>query len=126
MNNPYWWETRREDESTASYLGRVLDEVGFKDMAEAARRYHYDDYLCPNDIPNAAFNIQRLVRDLRDKARSAIRDQRHKTYVVIDAAKDGEFDCTRQEAEAWAKSYEGQETFNELLYPNKRHSKGGE
>ena len=46
----YFWERRREGEPTPTYLGRVLDELGFPDMARRAREGHFDDYFAPPEV----------------------------------------------------------------------------
>jgi hypothetical protein len=109
-----WWHPRRDDEPTADYLARVLDELGHTDMARRALLAHFDDYFCPPDVDDGA-NIHRLVAELDSWARSATRDQRHRARAVIEAAKDGEFDGTRAEADRWAASADGQAAFHELF-----------
>jgi hypothetical protein len=109
-----WWQPRRDGEPTADYLGRVLDDLGHPNMADRARRAHFDDFFCPPEIDDGA-NIHRLVFEVTDWARSASREQRHRAVAVIDAAKDGEFDGTWEEADRWAASADGRAAFRELL-----------
>lgn len=122
MSNAHWWESRRDNEATAEYLARVLDELGNADMAARARLAHFDDYFCPDDVDDGA-NILRLVVELRDWARSATRDQRHRAHVLIEAAEDGEFDGTSQEARQWAASPDGQATFRAFTRLARRHER---
>ncbi len=114
MSTTVWWERRRHGEPTADYLARVLDEMGAAPLASRALAYHFDDYQCPADVDDGA-NMQRLVTAVRDWSRSSTRAQRDRAKVVIDAVMNGEFDGTRDEAQAWAASPDGQATFAELL-----------
>lgn len=114
METTHWWERRRSGEPTATYLGRVLEDLGARDLATKARRCHYDDYFCPDKVDDG-FNIHRLISELVDWSRSATRDQRDRAKVMIQAATDGEFDGTREESEQWAASETGQEVFRELI-----------
>lgn len=107
-----WWAPRRDDESTAEFLGRVLDELGAPDLAANARAFHYDDFRCtlPDDIGN---NIHRLITEVEEWA--AAHHQPRRARVVMEAARQGEFDGTLEEARAWQASPEGQSIFGELL-----------
>lgn len=108
-----WWEPRRDGEATPDYLGRVLDELGDPEMARRARLGHFDDYACPPDVDDGA-NIHRLVAELRALV-VANGDSQGRAQAVIDAAKEGEFDGTRAEAQQWMAGPEGQATVRELL-----------
>ena len=108
-----WWERRREDEPTASYLGRVLDAAGERELAEKARLYHYDDYFRPAEIDDG-LNIHALVRDLQ-QVRTHSRPRRERLAAIVEAAKNGEFDGTREEAHQWEQTPEGQQALRELL-----------
>lgn len=110
----YWWEPRRDGEATAAYLARVLDALGADALANKARLFHYDDFFCPDTVDDGA-NIPRLIANVRGWSRSATRDQRERAKVVMTAAKDGEFDGTRAEADAWAASPDGQAAFRDLI-----------
>jgi hypothetical protein len=109
-----WWDTRRENEPTNEYLGRVLDALGAQTMAVNARAYHYDDYFCPPEVDDG-MNMIRLRRDLLDWARHSPRANDRRVKEVADAVVHGEFDGTKAESEAWAASPDGRETFRELL-----------
>lgn len=80
-------------------------------MLRAAIDGYYDDYLSPLAAP-----VNQLVADLRSlaalpstgpKARAALAG-------LVSRAIGGEFDGTREEAEAWAASPEGRAVFREL------------
>lgn len=112
----YWWEPRHDREPTAAYLGRVLDELGpgFAHMATKARGYHYDDFFCPDDVDDG-MNIPRLVADLHRWSQAPLpQETRQRAAVMIEAAKNGEFDGTREESDAWAASPDGQAAFRDL------------
>lgn len=109
-----WWEPRREGERTFAYLARVLDELGAEHLAVKARAAHYDDFECPAEIDDG-MNIQRLVRDLDSWRTRATKEQRLRAGVVIDAAKAGEFDCTKEESDRYAASARGQADMKALM-----------
>jgi len=113
----YWWPARRDDEATADYLARVLDELGAGELAVQARACHFDDFRCPPDVDDG-MNIHRLVHGVRVWAGGQDETSvRRRAMSVIDAAVAGEFDSTAEESRAWAESPEGQTTFRELMGP---------
>ena len=61
-------------------------------------------------------NMHRLIADLREQidSRSGA-TQTKRVNLLVEAAMDGEFDGTAEEAEAWGESAEGREVFRELL-----------
>lgn len=121
-----WWESRREGERTNVYLARVLQAMGpkMREIAEQAERYWYDDFFAPEESGDMGDNIHRLVEAIDSASRSADRVNRIRARAVIAAAKEGEFDGTREEARYWAASPDGQETFNLLLRRGFPPSKG--
>jgi len=80
-------------ESTAERLYRILVARGLREMAAKAKTGYYDDFRSPLATP-----IVQLVVDL---TRAGHLD-------LAERAKEGEFDATKEEADAWAKSPEGQ------------------
>lgn len=111
----YWWERRRDGEPTAAYLARVLDLLGepYAAVATAARALHFDDYFCPEEIDDGA-NIHRLVAAIACVKPADQALKRRATRVAV-AAKEGEFDGTREESREWARSPQGRAAFAELL-----------
>jgi hypothetical protein len=69
------------------------------EMIRRARRNKYHDFL-----GDEAFNIHMIVEHARRLGYDDIAQQ----------AIDGKYDATKEEADAWAASPEGQETFAEL------------
>lgn len=114
-----WWAPRRDNEPTAEYLARVLDDLGATQLAANARAYHYDDYRCPDHIDDA-MNIYRLILDI--EAWAVTHNHPRRARIVAAAARFGEFDGTADEATAWAASPEGQATFAQL-YANARQAR---
>lgn len=113
----YAWETRKQGEETAAYLGRVLEDyLGLREMADRARKGHFDDYFCPPDIADGLETL-RLVNELAAKMRtiSSFTPQWTRIKEVRDAVIAGEFDSTKEESDRWAASEDGQETFKLLL-----------
>jgi hypothetical protein len=111
------FERRRKNELTTEYLGRVLEDyLYFPEMAKRAREGHFDDYFCPPEVDDG-MNIHRLVWELQFKLENINKDtpQGHRIKEVIGVAIDGGFDGTKEEAERWGASKEGQESFKRLL-----------
>ena len=90
-------------QSTKQRLAAALRDAGFLDLAEEAARGMFDDYESPNAMP-----LHNLVARLREQMSVA-------ADVMIARVIEGEFDGTEAEADAWARSPEGQATFRELL-----------
>lgn len=110
MSEDLWWERRRTGEATAAYLARVLRELGAEQLAEDAARCHYDEFLCPPAVAKG-MPVERLMRDVEQWGD---RDQTGRVYVVLKAVRDGEFEGTVEEANAWASSPDGQEALSSL------------
>lgn len=73
---------------TKEKLARVLREAGLKRLAVNAMNGIYDEFETPLALP-----LTTLVGELRAAGREDLAQR------VI----DGEWDCTREEADAWAK-----------------------
>lgn len=89
-------------DSTTERLARALEErenPRLAAMIVRAREGYYDDYLSPLATP-----IIHLVQDLRQNGE----------HELAGRAMQGEFDGTKEEAEAWAQSPEGREVFEEF------------
>lgn len=87
--------------TTAAKLTAALIAAGAPDdMVSAARMGYYDDYRSPLTAP-----ITQLVADAN----------RYGLDTIAERAREGDFDGTTEEADAWAKSPEGQEAFRDLL-----------
>lgn len=88
---------------SAEKLARALDELDdprVRPLVWRARRGFYHDYLSP-----LADNTGQLISDLRALG----------LHEFASRVKDGEFDATGAESDAWARSPDGRETFNALL-----------
>lgn len=93
--------TRREGESSSTFLARVLTDEGAPEwMVSLATENHYDDFKSPLAMPETQLHADALANDLPQVA----------AWVV-----DGIFDATKAESDEWAASPEGQAVFNELL-----------
>jgi hypothetical protein len=84
-------------------LACALVAAELYDMADRAVSGWYDDYLSPLDTP-----IMQLVNDLQQAGTPD-------AMLVREQVIAGEFDATPEEANTWAKSPEGRETFASLL-----------
>lgn len=90
---------------TTERLAQALEARGnprLAGMIRKARAGEYDDYLSCSPTP-----INDLVRDLRQNGESELAGR----------AMRGEFDGTKEEADAWANSPEGQEIFRQFGRP---------
>lgn len=86
---------------TTERLARDLEEAGAPaEMVQLARNGYYDDFKSPLAMPEA-----QLMHDAREAGLQSI----------VEGVMDGRWDATREEADAWAASPDGQETFQELL-----------
>lgn len=94
---------------TTEKLANILSENGApEDMIKKAREGYYDDFKS-----NLASPIIQLVNDLTKLG----------FIGLATRAKNGEFDASKEESDAWLHSPEGQnglqEIFNRLLTNNK-------
>jgi hypothetical protein len=100
-------------EHTTVKLAKALQAIpGMpRQMIERAIAGHYHDYLSPLATPE----IQ-LVADLRALANTPATkyDARPMLRALADAVIAGEYDASKEEADEWAASAEGQETFRQL------------
>jgi hypothetical protein len=110
----YWWERRRTGEQTPMCLGRVLDELGLRDMARRAREGHFDDFFAPAEVADG-LEILRLYNELAGKLAVMRKTDRRRVRQVMEAVKAGEFDATKQESDRWAASKDGQDTMRALV-----------
>lgn len=98
---------------TTAKLAEALSAVPGvpRDMIQRAVDGYYHDYLSPLTFPE-----MQLVADLRELASlpATPRDSRPLLRALADRVVDGEFDASKEEADAWAASSEGQETFRQL------------
>lgn len=87
--------------ATTEKLALALEEAGAPQaMVDAARGGRYDDFLSESATP-----IHDLVWDA----------DLHGLHGIADRAKNGDFDATAEESDAWANSAEGQATFARLM-----------
>ena len=87
---------------TKERLAQALHAIGEFELVRRARAGEFDDYECSSVTPKVD-----LVRALyllgRDEA----------TALAL-RVKDGQFDNTKEEADAWAASPEGRKVFGKL------------
>jgi hypothetical protein len=93
---------------------RAVPDPGVSEsmIARAARGY-YHDYLSPLALPELA-----LIGELRAIANHPSRNGTRSRLVLLDIAQrviDGEFDASKAESDAWAKSPEGRAAFASLV-----------
>ena len=103
--NSYLRAERPMTEPTTEKLARALEQLpGVPQMMiDQARSGIYDDYKSPLDFP-----LSQLLKDLGRIGTPA-------AAAFADRVKAGEFDGTREEAEAWGQSPEGRQAFRELF-----------
>ncbi len=78
-------------EPTRVRLARALRAIGLDVMAEEAERGVFDDYESP-----MAFPLTNLVHRLGEAGTPA-------ANVLAERVKDGDFDGTKDESDAWAR-----------------------
>jgi hypothetical protein len=88
---------------TKDNLAAELTKAGLAEMAAKATEGYYHDYLSPLALP-----CQQLVSDLHRVGTPA-------ASALAIRAMNGEFDASREEADAWAASAEGKEVFRQLV-----------
>lgn len=88
---------------TKDKLAVELSKIDQLDLAAKAAAGYYDDFLSPLALP-----CMQLVADLAKAGTPA-------ALALRQRAMDGEFDCSKEESEAWAKSEEGQAAFAQLV-----------
>ena len=87
---------------TKDKLAKELELINEPELAAKAREGYYDDYLSPLDTPQL-----QLLQDLYKTGHGA-------AIKFRERVKEGEFDGTKEEADAWAASPEGQAVFGKL------------
>jgi hypothetical protein len=101
-------------EPTTARLAKALAAIpGMPEsMVSRARNGYYDDYKS-----ELAFPVTQLYCDLRGvAARPATpHDSRPLIAKLMEDVRNSEYDGTKEEAEQWRKSPEGQETFRQFL-----------
>jgi hypothetical protein len=91
----------QQKQPTTEKLAAALIEAGAPQyLVDGALAGKYDDFKSDLDLP-----ITTLVADLTEAARnwSLPNGVRSKLAALVDRVKNGEFDATREEAEAWAR-----------------------
>jgi hypothetical protein len=93
-------------------LHDALLKAGHADLAERAKAGEWNDYFGPHPAPQ-----HHLVATLFERARTLPggADKAIELKAIAERAMRGDFDGTKEEAEEWAASDEGQATFRELL-----------
>jgi hypothetical protein len=80
---------RREGRPTKERLAAALREIGLSDLADEAARGMFDDYESPN-----AFPLINLVHRLGEA-------KTPEATALAERVKNGDFDGTKEEADAW-------------------------
>ncbi len=101
-------------EPTTEKLAKALEENNApQDMIDKARAGFYDDYKSPLAFPEMQLRADALALGLN---------------AIAEGVVNGEWDATKEEADEWARSPDGQATFAELIKPRpnrqeRRHPK---
>lgn len=98
----------RERSPSRLRLALALRERGLATLALNAEQGFYDDFDSPLPLPKNT-----LIADLRQVARDNHLLASH-AVDMIRRVERGEFDNSRQEFDAWARSAEGQRSLREL------------
>jgi hypothetical protein len=101
-----------DEEHTTTKLGRALREADAPAaMIARAERGYYHDYLSPLALPELGL-VTELRRVAGEPGRRSL--SRAALLAVAEAVIDGQFDASKAESDAWARSPEGRETFRLL------------
>jgi hypothetical protein len=92
-------------------LGQDLREAGLPALAERAEASEWNDYFSPHYFPQ-----HELIAALR--AEITLANVVRKT--LIGNVVRGKYDATREEADEWAASPEGQDVFGQILHHVRR------
>lgn len=85
-------------------LARALDKAGYAALAERARGDEFHDFLSASATP-----VLDLYRAVSDMPQSPARD------AILARIRNGDFDATMEESEAWAHSEEGRATMERMV-----------
>jgi hypothetical protein len=109
-----------DTEHTTAKLARALRELPTlavpPAMIRRAEEGYYHDYLSPLALPEMA-----LVNELGEIAIRPGAPHRAEVVALRERVINGDFDASRAESDAWARSPEGKATFAELT----RGKRGG-
>lgn len=92
-------------ESTKSKLAHALRAAGFEQLANRAEQGEFSDFEGPHAVPKVEL-VGELSRIYKNPVIASVVCQ--KAHVIAQQVMRGEFDDTKEEAEAWANSPEGQ------------------
>jgi hypothetical protein len=106
-----------DTEHTTAKLARALRELPTlavpPEMIRRAETGYYHDYLSPLAVPELALATE-LAALANHPSRHAARDA---LLALRQRVIDGEFDASKAEADAWARSPEGRAAFRQLFDP---------
>jgi hypothetical protein len=91
---------------TSQHLADTLRAAGFEDLAKRAEADEFHDFLSPHGLPELL--LAEELATLQQRGYPAAKDIRERLI-------QGDFDASTEESEDWAKSADGQETFNRLI-----------
>jgi hypothetical protein len=95
---------------TSQRLADALRAAGFDELAVRAEHDEFHEYLSPHPAPEIL-----LAEILYDYGQTPIARQRIAAMNLRQRLIDGDFDASDEEADQWAESKEGQETFRKLI-----------
>lgn len=98
----------RQRTPSSMRLASALRERGLATLALNAEQGFYDDYDSPLPLPKVA-----LIADLRQVARENHLLASHAADMIRRVERE-EFDNSRQEFDAWARSPQGRRTLDEM------------
>lgn len=96
--------------STADRLADRLRDMGLMEMSDRARKGEFDDYRSEHAMPQHVL-IKALLEIGVAKIKMSV-----PCKELIDEVKEGKFDSTKEESDAWAASPEGQQAMKDLMH----------
>ena len=104
---------------TSQILADALRSAGFTDLASRAEKDEFHDFMSPHATPELMLadllQQESTIAYQRDDGAKAIAAQNIRRRLI-----NGEFDASKAESEAWAKSQEGQEALSMLVKGTKQ------
>lgn len=87
-------------------LEKLSNSIMKDALIKKAKEFKYHDYKSPDAMPitNLVNDLKRFYEHTKDKT----------VLELIEKAKNGEFDATKEESDEWAHSTEGRETMGFL------------
>jgi hypothetical protein len=96
---------------TSQKLADALRKAGLEELAKRAELDEFHDYLSPHDLPEIMLDME-LLAVIHNNPSIRVREAAGR---IREMHHGGDFDADTAESDEWAKSPDGQATFNLLV-----------